>query len=129
MDRSEIEIKISRLKLEHKEVTKERKKNQIDNVEAKLFLKHKVILKEIADLEWELKSSKEKNDHRKSVLNMGMKWGSMKGTKETEQDSSLSLVVTLCDVTLELLDKNDLDDQFKEKLQDLIIYLDSKRIP
>ena len=53
----------------------------------------------------------------------------MKGTKETEQDSSLSLVVTLCDVTLELLDKNDLDDQFKEKLQDLIIYLDSKRIP
>ncbi len=128
MNRSEIEIKISQLKLEHKKVTKERKINQLNQVEANLFLRHKAILKEIAYLEWILKSSKEKNEHRKSVLNMGVKWGNMKGAKETELDSSLSLVVSLCDIALELLDKNDLDNQFKEKLQDLIIYLDSKRI-
>ena len=129
MKRSEIETKISLLKLELEEVTKERKENQTDQIEAKLFIRHKALSKEIADLEWELKSSKEKNDHRKAVLNMGMKWGSMKGTNETEHNSSLPLVVALCDVALELLDRNDLDDQFKEKLQGLVAFIDTKRIP
>lgn len=126
---SEIELKIAQLKIEHKGVTNERKKSRSEEEEAILFLKHKAILKKITDLEWKLKSSKEKNDYRRSVLSMGRKWNSMKGAENTEEKKSLSLVVTLCDTVLELLDSNEVDDDLlKKKLLDLMAYIDEKRI-
>ena len=129
INRAEIESKIVRLKLEHEKITVERKKQISDEKEAELFSRHKAILKEVADLEWQLKSSREKNEYRKSVLNLGKKWSGMRGAIESNIDTTTnSLTIKLCDVVLDLLDRPDLDDNFRDKLFELVSLIDSKRI-
>jgi uncharacterized protein with von Willebrand factor type A (vWA) domain len=129
VNRTEIESKIVRLKLEHEKITIERKKQISDEKEAELFSRHKAILKEVADLEWQLKSSREKNEYRKSVLNLGKKWSGMRGAIESNIDTTTnSLTIKLCDVVLDLLDRPDLDDNFRDKLFELVSLIDSKRI-
>ena len=130
MERSEIESKIAELKLTHQKITATRRKSNSDQEEVILYNKHKAILREISTLDWGLKSSEEKNEYRKAVISMGEKWSNMKGSIKTENDdfSKLQLVVSLCDVALALLKEESLDSQLKEKLEELVALIDSKRV-
>jgi len=129
MNRTEIETKLVLLKLEHEKIIIERKKQISDEKEAELFSQHEAILNEITELEWQLKSSREKNEYRKAVFNLGEKWSSMRGAIESNVDTTTnSLTIKLCDVVLDLLDRPDLDDNFRKKLSELISLIDLKRI-
>lgn len=128
MENKEIKNKIQLLRSKHKIITEKRRQNNDDKIEDTLFHQHQILLKQISELEWKLKSSREKNEHRKTVLNMGRKWLSMGGTdNSTEDNGKLEHIISLCDSTLALLEIKDLDIGLKDKLLEMLEYIDSKK--
>ena len=85
-----------------------------------IIQKQMQINQEIADLEWKLLSSEEKQNYRETILNASKKWGSVKGSIPTEDKvGALELIIKIYSLSDDILKFENLPQNIKNGLNSL----------
>lgn len=110
----------------HKEIEKIRKtleklskeKENCQDSEIKDILQKQMNLNhEISKLEWKLFSNTEKQNYRKTILNISKKMESVKGSKpQTDKKNRLELIIDVYDLLDDILNFEDLPNRIKDAI-------------
>ncbi|MFT6204395.1 MAG: hypothetical protein ACI9V1_002144 [Spirosomataceae bacterium] len=85
-----------------------------------IIQKQLAVNQEIADLEWKLLSSEEKQNYRKTILNASKKWGSVKGSNPLEDKTGvLELIIKIYSLSDDILKFEQLPKNIKDVLASL----------
>lgn len=127
MNKRLIQNKIKLKKEELKKVLD--KKNEAPDFEVRFLIQQQLrIAQEIADLEWQLLSSFEKQNYRKTILNASKKWGSVKGSEHSKDKKKiLDLIIAIYDLSEEILEFDELPDNIRNSVINLKGEIDRKK--